>query len=70
MLLTEFHQQEQDEYKKVSRTTPETFDELLALIQTDTAKERTLMRESMKKSVCSLNIFRFHSHADGYSDFP
>ena len=30
-LLREFRQHEQDEYKKVLRMTPETFDELLAL---------------------------------------
>ena len=35
MLLREFCHQERDEYKKVLMITPETFDELLALIQND-----------------------------------
>ena len=43
-LLMEFCQQEQVEYNKVIRMSPETFDELLALKCNDIAKEDTIMK--------------------------
>ena len=49
-LLTEFRQQEKEESKKVFNVKPENFNELLALIRNDIAKEDTAMRKPLKSS--------------------
>ena len=67
-LLREFREEDIDEYQKFLRMRPETFNELLALVQHDITKQDTVMRESIPPKIKLAATIRFLSTGASYAD--
>ena len=67
-LLQEFRLEEGMEYKKFLRMSPETFDELLGLIEDAILKQNTVMRDSISPKVKLAATIRYLSTGASYAD--
>ena len=58
-LLQEFRLEDEDEYKRFLRMTPDNFNELLKLIETDIQKQNTYLRDAIPAKIKLAVTFRF-----------
>ena len=67
-LLNEFLLEEEKEYRKYLRISPETFDELLELVSADIKKQGTVMRSSIPPKIKLAAKIRFLWTGASYAD--
>ena len=67
-LLREFRLEDDEEYKKFLRMSPENFDELLRLVEFDIQKQDTVLREAIPASMKLAATIRFLSTGSNYAD--
>ena len=58
-LLQEFRLEDEDEYKRFLRMTPDNFNELLKLIETDIQKQNTYLRDAIPAKIKLAVTLRF-----------
>ena len=58
-LLQEFRLEDEDEYKRFLRMTPDNFSELLKLIETDIQKQNTYLRDAIPAKIKLAVTLRF-----------
>ena len=67
-LLQELRSEDEEEYKKFLRMSPDVFDELLNLIEEDITRQNTQLRESLPATVKLAATTRFLATGENYSD--
>ena len=67
-LLQELRSEDEGEYRKFLRMTPENFDELLELIKADISKYDTNMRDSIPANIKLAATVRYLATGESYSE--
>ena len=67
-LVQEFRLEDEDEYKRFLRMTPDNFNELLKLIETDIQKQNTHLRDGIPAEITLAAMLRFLATGSNYAD--
>ena len=67
-LVNELRLEEEADYKKFLRMTPEIFDELLSFIEVDITKQNTILRDSIPAKIKLAATIRYLSTGANYAD--
>ena len=67
-LVQEFQLEDEDEYKRFLRMTPDNFNELLKLNETDIQKQNTHLRDGIPAEIKLAAMFRFLATGSNYAD--
>ena len=67
-LVQEFQLEDEDEYKRFLRMTPDNFNELLKLNETDIQKQNTHLRDGIPAEIKLAAMLRFLATGSNYAD--
>ena len=67
-LVQEFQLEDEDEYKRFLRMTPDNFNQLLKLNETDIQKQNTHLRDGIPAEIKLAAMLRFLATGSNYAD--